>query len=650
MRCSVGKATTGLHRCRRRCRETENDMIFDEMHDFDICVIGGGMAGMCAAIAAARNGAKTALIHDRPVLGGNASSEVRMWICGAHGKNNKETGILEEIQLENLYRNAGRNYSVWDSVLFAAVRFEPNLTPFLNAACTEAAMDGDRIASVSAYQTTSQTRHTIHARQFIDCSGDSILAALIPAAFRDGREARDEFGEKIEPLHADKKTMGNSLLIQMRRSEEPQPYTPPRWAYKFTQPSDLPHRIKGVAAHNFWWIEVGGLCDTIHDAEAIRDELMKIAYGVWDYIKNHAPERDKAENWELEWVGSLPGKRESRRYEGAYILTENDIRVGGSFADTVAYGGWSMDDHHPAGLYYPGHPTIFHPAPSPYGIPYRSLYSRNVPNLLFAGRNISVTHAALSSTRVMATCAVIGQAAGTAASLCIRHRCAPANLSVETLQATLADDDCFLPGFLRPVSDLARVGTLSTTDGGCAETVRDGIDRDREGTDHSWTGALGGSLEYRWADAVRLGGVRLTLDSDLSNDKRMPHVYPQSSRAHAVPASLVRRFRLDIRTDPGAPWQTIRRTEDNCRRLVRIGLDGVRASALRLVPEGTWGADMARVFAFEPIAEGDFVQKITSLPDGPHFSARIAELDPADLAPPENGMEGRVNAHSLGAA
>lgn len=613
--------------------------MYEVTHEFDVCVIGGGMAGICAAIASARNGARTALIHDRSVLGGNASSEVRMWICGAHGKNNKETGILEEIQLENLYRNATRNYSVWDSVLFAAVRFEPNLTPFLNAACLGASMDGGRLASIRAYQSTTQTTHTVHAKQFVDCSGDSVLAGLTPAAWRSGREARAEFNEDIQPEQADQKTMGNSLLIQIRRTDESQPYTPPAWAYKFTTPAELPHRIKGVNAHNFWWIEVGGLCDTIKDAEEIRDELMKIAYGVWDYIKNYAPERAQAENWALEWVGSVPGKRESRRYEGAHILTQNDVRAGGNFDDTVAYGGWSMDDHHPAGIYYPGQPTIFHAAPSPYGIPFRSLYSRNIPNLLFAGRNISVTHAALSSTRVMGTCAILGQAAGTAAALCVKTRCAPANLDIRLLQNTLLDDDCFLPGFPRPLSELAQQATLCTSEGSHADRVRDGIDRDRPESEHAWIGAVGGTLEYHWKDAVNLGGVRLTLDSDLSNEKRMAHVYPLKSRPHAVPTALLKDFRLEVQESHGGPWRTVQRTENNYQRLVRVGLPGLRATALRLIPEATWGTEVARVFAFEPLAEGSFVAKETPLPVGISFSARVAQLPPEDLAAPENGLE-----------
>ena len=148
-----------------------------------------------------------------------------------------------------------------------------------------------------------------------------------------------------------------------------------------------------------------------------RDELLKIAYGLWDYVKNAPENKAKNANWRLDWVGILPGKRESRRYLGDVIMTQNDVSAGGHFRDIVAYGGWQMDDHDPRGFYSKGHPNVNYPAPCPYGIPYRSLYSRNVSNLLFAGRNISVTHWALSSTRAMGTCAIVGQAVGTAAYL-----------------------------------------------------------------------------------------------------------------------------------------------------------------------------------------------------------------------------------------
>jgi hypothetical protein len=612
----------------------KNAALNREQHEFDVCVIGGGMAGLCAAIASARNGARTALVHDRPVLGGNASSEVRMWICGAHGKHNKETGLLEEIQLENQYRNPTLNYSIWDSVLWGKAMFQPNLSLFLNSSVTDAEHNGKTIFAVRAWQSTTQTWHTVQAKYFIDCSGDSILAALTPAAFRQGREASEEFDEDIQPTLADDRTMGNTLLIQLRKTEEAQAFTAPDWAYKFTQPEDLPHRINGVRGSNFWWIEVGGLQHTIRDAEQICSELHKITYGVWDYIKNRAPDREESANWALEWIGSLPGKRENRRYEGDLIMTQNDVRDGGSFEDVIAFGGWSMDDHHPAGIYYPGQPTIFHPAPSPYGIAYRSLYSRNIDNLLFAGRNISVTHAALSSTRVMATCAIIGQAAGTAAALCTKYSCEPRSLSsgarLTELQNTLMDDDCWLPGVLRPQSALTQSAQLSGN--GSVEAVRNGVERDREHEDHAWAAPLGSALEYHWSEPVNIGSARMVFDSNLANEKRMPCSYPQKADKHRVPSTLVKGFRIEARNANGE-WKLVHRADNNYHRLVTVPLT-VSSTGLRLVPESTWGAAGARVFAFEATEQA--ASKIPVVPEGARWRDVVARIRPEDLAPPEN--------------
>ncbi|HRU07461.1 MAG TPA: FAD-dependent oxidoreductase, partial [Candidatus Brocadiia bacterium] len=312
-----------------------NNPFRKDVHKADFCVVGGGLAGMCAAVAAARHGARVALMHDRPVLGGNASSEVRMWVCGARGANNAETGLIEEILLDNLYRNPTQNFSIWDSILYEKVRFEPNITLLLNCSCLDAAMKGGRVQSVTGWQTTTQTWHTVEAALFADCSGDSVLAPLTGADFRIGREARKEFGEDIEPEEADRRTMGMSCLIQARETDRPQPFIPPAWANRYLTEDALPHRNHDVPESNFWWIELGGDQDSIHDTETIRDELLKVAFGVWDHIKNHGDHG--ADNWALDWVGFLPGKRESRRYLGDHILTQNDVRAEGRFDDIVAY-------------------------------------------------------------------------------------------------------------------------------------------------------------------------------------------------------------------------------------------------------------------------------------------------------------------------
>ena len=414
--------------------------------------MGGGLAGLSAAVSAARHGASVVLMQDRPVLGGNASSEIRMWVRGAHGLENRETGIIQELELENIYRNPSMNYSIWDSVLYQAVREEKNIVLLLNCSCLGCEMREDRIASVTGWQLNSYLYHEVRAKIFLDCSGDSILAPLSGAGFRTGREARREFGEYAAGESADRHTMGSSCLIEARKTDHPCAFTPPDWAYVYPDDESMylkNHDIAGTGV-NFWWIELGGEQDTILDAQEIHEELIRVAFGVWDHIKNRGDHG--MENWELEWIGFLPGKRESRRYEGAYMLNQRDLEEGTRFADAVAFGGWTMDNHDPKGFRFMGYSSRHIQTKAPYQIPFRCLYSRNIANLMFAGRNISASHMALSSTRVMGTCAVIGQAAGTGAALAVRHGCLPADVAdgyIRELQQALLEDGCFIPGMNR---------------------------------------------------------------------------------------------------------------------------------------------------------------------------------------------------------
>ena len=568
-------------------------------HQADFCVVGGGLAGMCAAIAAARKGIKTVLMHDRPVLGGNSSSEIRMWVCGAHGKNNLETGLIEEIRLENLYRNNYPNFSIWDSILYEKARFQENLVLLLNCSCNQAEMSGQKIKSITGWQLTTETFHTVKADLFADCSGDSILAPLTGAEFRIGREGRQEFGESIAPEAADRRTMGMSCLIQARETNSPQKFVPPAWANKYLSDESFPrrgHTLEGT--QNFWWLEIGGENDTIHDTETLRDELLKIAFGVWDHIKNHGAHG--AENWLLEWVGFLPGKRESRRYVGDHIMTQNDVAAAGRFDDIIAYGGWSMDDHHPQGLNYPGEPTIFHHAPSPYGIPYRSLYSKNIDNLFFAGRNISVTHSAMSSTRVMATCALLGQAVGTAAALAVKNELSPRGVhqqKLQDLQDALMEDDVWLPGLRRKISELSRHADLKASSGD-PEPLRNGTDRPVGDDDNCWEGSNGDWVEYSFKHVEQISQVRIVFDSNLNRTPyNMVSKFPLDMPQFAPPETLISGFHIEAEDDSGKVSEVFRQG-NNYQRLFRLQMP-FAARRVRLCIDAVRGNGSRKIFSFD---------------------------------------------------
>jgi len=561
-------------------------------YQVDLCVVGGGISGLCCAVAAARHGIRVLLMQDRPVLGGNASSEIRMWIGGAYRnggdgvKDLRESGIIEELFLENYYQNPALKYPIWDSVLYQTAKAEENLTLLLNTACLDATVDGNRIVSIKGWQSNAETFHTVNAAYFADCSGDSILAPLSGAHYTYGREAKSDFGEAIPPDVADRKTMGMSCLFQIRETDHRVEFTPPAWAYKYESDADLPFKDHDKD-NNFWWIEVGGEWDCVHDSDRCRDELLKICYGVWDHMKNYGDHG--VENWELEWLGFLPGKRESRRYIGKHIVTQNDVEAGGHFEDIVAYAGWSMDDHFPAGFYHKdSYPTIFHPVPRPWGLPLRCMISENVQNLVFAGRNISVTHAALSSSRVMATCGTLGQALGTAVAQAISDGCAVEDVDVPKLQQTLMEDDCYIPWHRRALPSLTLRAKCN------AEVVRNGMDR---GEENCWIGHAGDVIEYSFDTDVDVREIRLIFDNDMNRDyHNMPCNYPLVQTKFKLPKTLLRAYRLEGIDESGKKHEIC--VENNHQRFVKHRVDW-RVKTVRLVPLSTNGAEEFRVFDFE---------------------------------------------------
>lgn len=421
----------------------------EERVSSDVTVIGGGLAGVCAAIAAARLGSKVALIGNRPVLGGNSSSEVRVWVVGAtaHGYNHnaREGGIMGELFVENQYRNPDGNPYLWDALIYEKVTNEPNISLFLNTdvRIVDAAGPADDrvIRSVTGWTMGSERLIEFRSPIFVDATGDGLVGFLAGAEHRIGREARSEYAEPWAPELADDITLGSTLLFYTKDAGYPVRFVAPAFAKDISTTTIPQNRIikAGDNGCAYWWIEFGGELDTVHQNETIRDELWSVIYGIWDHIKNSG--LFDADTMTLEWVGSLPGKREYRRFVGDYVLTQNDIVEQREFDDQVAFGGWSIDLHPPGGMYASEDGARQRYADGVYPIPYRSLYSRNVGNMLMAGRNISASHVAFGSTRVMATCATIGQAVGTAASLAAAHGLSPREVDARSLQQQLLRDD-----------------------------------------------------------------------------------------------------------------------------------------------------------------------------------------------------------------
>lgn len=593
----------------------------------DICIIGGGLAGTFAAIAAARHGAKVVLMQDRPMLGGNSSSEIRMWVSGAGSRvrNLQETGIMEEILLENMHRNPTRNFSIWDSILYEKVKNEKNIELLLNCACCFAECDGNVIKEITGFQLTTYTWQKVEATTFIDCSGDSILAELVDAEYMVGRESKEKFGEKWGLEKEDKKTMGMSLMIQAHQTDHKCDFIAPDWAYKFTTDEEMkfkPHACLDRIETNFYWIELGGEVDSIHDTEEVRDELIKIAYGVWDHMKNHGDHG--ADNWELDFIGFLPGKRESRRYVGDYILTQQDVEAGKHFDDEVAYGGWQIDNHLPGGFAMSGQDGAHlqkKRLTEPYGIPLRSLYSKNIANLMFAGRNISASHIAFASVRVMGTCGIMGQAVGTAAALMAKYGLSARQLCAEKiaeLQEILMEDDCFLPGLKRKISPLCNSQTLSA-EWGDASLLLNGIERKIWGNDNGYWGMCNRAITYTFDKKTHLSEFRLIVDSDLDREytegnpavlnisatlfRRLDYNYT----SFGFPKCMLKSFKIEALNDNGE-WQTLYETDSNYQRMIRKPID-VETTAIRLIPintylseqlgVSTYGSAQAHIFAFE---------------------------------------------------
>lgn len=577
--------------------------------DYDVAVVGGGLAGMCAAIAAARHGASTALIQNRPVLGGNASGEIRMHICGAdkhcERKNARETGILEEIQLINKSRNPEFSYPIFDAVMWECANFEPNLDLYLNLHIDKAEHKDGKIISASGTQQTSERYYTFKAKTFIDATGDGMLGALCGAKFMYGREDKRAFGEPDGQDRADHCTMGNSVMFQARDMGHAVKYTKPDWAYTYTE-KDLACRGHECITSGYWWVELGGNDEhIIDDAELIRDELYKTVYGLWDHIKNGGDHG--AENYELEWVCMLPGKRESRRLLGDYVLNENDLTENRHFDDAVGYGGWSMDCHVVDGFKNGNsEPTKYIHLKDVYEIPYRCIVSANIDNLFLSGRAISASHLAFASTRVMATCAVLGQAAGTSAAMALKLGTTPRGMyeHIDALQQELLKDDCYIPNIKNhDEKDLARTAkiTASSYTIGCEpEKIINGVARNVHDDINCWQSdglaANGEYISIKLEKATQVSEIILTFDSDLSRQITISiNDWVKSNELKTLPPTLVKDYEVELYLD-GKCIKKIEKNDNILRHNVIALEKTLKCDTIKVNIKSTYGAECARVF------------------------------------------------------
>lgn len=399
----------------------------EDKGNYDLVVIGAGMSGLCAAIAAARLGLKVALVQDRYILGGNNSSEVRV---GLGGQINMPPYpslgyILNEIGPDRI-GNARGAYHYQDWKKWDVIAAEPNISLFAGYTVVNAEMKDGKIVAVTAVEATNQNLIRISGNLFSDCTGDANLAVMAGAATMMGREARSEFGETLAPEKADDFTMGVSIEWYCEDWNTPCSFPDSvDWGLKLDEDT-----VEPVHRANWYW-EVGMRDDQIADAEKIRDYGMYVAYSTFSYCKNRLAKKEDWECTHLTWVSHVSGKRESRRIVGDLILREQDLTRPIPYEDGTCTTTWRIDQHYPMeknSADYPGEEWMSYgklmPI-DPYAIPYRCFYSRDVPNLFMAGRDISVTHVALGSVRVMRTCAMMGEVVGMAAAVCCRRGSMP---------------------------------------------------------------------------------------------------------------------------------------------------------------------------------------------------------------------------------
>lgn len=598
-----------------------------DLGHYEVVVVGAGSAGCCAAVAAARNGARTLLVNDRPVLGGNSSEEIGVPINGAADQHkdqySREGGILEEAiricHAHNWWHMMSRAFQKLTDA-------EPNLTVVNNLRVVGAEKKGSSIQSVELLNVLEGTRRIASGSVFVDSTGDGWLGYFVGAGRRKGNEARSEFNESLAPdqsndlsmsgcLRAPVQNYTRGIFYQSVNKGGPVPFDAPSWVYKFDSEWK---RVRGNFGQftkaldgGTWWLEHRNTVDDFNFPEEARDELIRINFSFWNYLKNEWKNSHLATDYELDYVPFSNGRRESYRLEGDYILNQNDLQKPVVFPDAIGHCGWPLDIHAIDGVFdlrgtfFPGLKNEKETSAVPFGaqIPFRSLYSRNIDNLLMAGRAISVSRLALGSVRIQGTCAVTGQAAGTGAALCAKYELSPRALyqtRMEELQQVLLRDDQFIPGVRNmdsaDLSFSAKTSASSSDKQDCAsENIVNGLTRPLDGFSNMWMSSSKQQgpqwVMLEWPEPQKISTVQCVFDTNLKIN---------AWHSGSIPKTCAKDYQIEFRVD--GIWQKVVFQQNNFKRLRRYTFPTVEVDALRLTVLENNGFRSARVFEIRAYA------------------------------------------------
>lgn len=577
---------------KQRLQARNEKTVVEEHKEYDLIVVGAGVAGITAAIAAARKSMRVALINDRPILGGNGSEEGSVTLEGAAHKGYHETGIIYEI------KNYRHKYNVtWTQAFNYFTSQEKCLDVYCNILIDDAEVEENRICSIHGIDTYNLSEHIFSADVFVDGTGDAWLGYYAGADYKVGREASFEYNESYAPQCADGNTMsgcatkavtdGTDTICSYlaENTDEEVSYVAPRWAFQLPQGAGMSREPKTIFRGE-WWLENRNDYDDIWESEYVRDSMIRLAAGYFDWLKNSWEKKEDTRFLQLKAFGTYNAKRESRRLLGEYVLTQNDYDGMAHFEDAVCYSGWNIDVHHVDGI-FSGEGGAFdrNDIVPITPIPLRALYSRNIENLMMVGRCISVSHIGLGPTRVQLTGATMGQAVGTTAYLCKKYSALPSDIQkehIEELQQILLKDGQHIPAvFNKDEEDLARIATIiadSYEESGKPECVANGKTRATDGIPYAWISKEGlpQSIYLNFKQPKKISEVRITLEMPF--DK-----YPQGYLPQPVAEDLVTDLIVEVKDKD--KYVSVASVKDNYQRLLVLEFKPVLTESVRVTAQ-----------------------------------------------------------------